>query len=106
MSFDGQKRDAAAVPLLPADAPISEVAEDSLGRAWLAATFAQHVLSLDVRGGAVVGVLGKWGTGKTSFVNLACHEFERAEVPVLEFNPWMFSGAEQLVQSFFIELSL
>jgi predicted KAP-like P-loop ATPase len=25
-------------------------------------------------------------------------------VPVLDFNPWMFSGAEQLVDSFFIEL--
>lgn len=25
-------------------------------------------------------------------------------MPILEFNPWMFSGAEQLVESFFIEL--
>ena len=26
-------------------------------------------------------------------------------MPVLDFNPWMFSGAEQLVQAFFSELS-
>jgi hypothetical protein len=25
-------------------------------------------------------------------------------VEVLDFNPWMFSGAEQLVESFFVEL--
>lgn len=26
-------------------------------------------------------------------------------VALLDFNPWMFSGAEQLVESFFVELS-
>jgi hypothetical protein len=53
----------------------------------------------------VVGVLGPWGSGKTSFINLARSAFESSAVPVLDFNPWMFSGAEQLVQSFFSELS-
>jgi KAP family P-loop domain len=53
----------------------------------------------------VVGVLGPWGSGKTSFVNLARPALEEAGVAVLDFNPWMFSGAEQLVDSFFIELS-
>ena len=27
-----------------------------------------------------------------------------AGVPVIDFNPWMFSGAEQLVDRFFIEV--
>lgn len=31
--------------------------------------------------------------------------FSVANSPVLDFNPWMFSGAEQLVESFFVELS-
>ncbi|GHS88092.1 hypothetical protein FACS189487_05570 [Campylobacterota bacterium] len=53
----------------------------------------------------MVGVLGAWGSGKTSFVNLARPVFQNGAVPVLDFNPWMFSGAEQLVQSFFFELS-
>ncbi len=53
----------------------------------------------------MVGVLGPWGFGKTSFVNLARLELEKAGVPILDFNPWMFSGAEQLVDHFFIELS-
>jgi len=53
----------------------------------------------------VVGILGKWGSGKTSFVNMAEGEFEAAGSPVLNFNPWMFSGAEQLVESFFVEVS-
>ena len=51
-----------------------------------------------------MGVLGAWGAGKTSFVNLARLEFERVGVAILDFNPWMFSGAEQLVERFFTEL--
>jgi predicted KAP-like P-loop ATPase len=53
-----------------------------------------------------VGGLGLWGSGKTSFVNLARKAFATAGAHVLDFNPWMFSGAEQLVESFFVELPL
>lgn len=87
------------------DNPIQRPEDDALGRAGAARSFAQHVLSLDAREGVVVGVLGAWGFGKTSFINLARGEFDRSGVPVLDFNPWMFSGAEQLVQSFFVELA-
>ncbi len=38
-------------------------------------------------------------------MNLARDEFEKGDVHILEFNPWMFSGAQQLVESFFVELA-
>lgn len=88
-----------------ADNPIRQPEEDTLGRRKIAETFAQQVIALDVSEGVVVGVLGPWGSGKTSFVNLARTEFERAGVPILDFNPWMFSGAQQLVDSFFVEVA-
>lgn len=88
-----------------ADNPIRNPADDRIGRARTAEHFAASVLRLDASEGLVVGVLGPWGSGKTSFVNLARPIFESSAVPVLDFNPWMFSGAEQLVQSFFSELS-
>ena len=87
------------------DNPIRKPEDDVLGRAKVARSFAEQVLSLDVTEGFVVGVLGPWGSGKTSFVNLARIHLEDAGVAVLDFNPWMFSGAEQLVESFFVELS-
>lgn len=90
---------------VPADNPITDVADDALGRASVALSFADDVLALDVREGVVVGVLGQWGAGKTSFVNLARARFAERGVPVVDFNPWMFSGTEQLVTAFFIELS-
>ncbi len=88
-----------------ADNPIRMPAHDRIGRTRAAEHFATNVLRLDASEGLVVGILGPWGSGKTSFVNLARPAFENCAVPVLDFNPWMFSGAEQLVQSFFSELS-
>ena len=90
---------------LGADNPIRTVDEDVLGRAKVARSFAAHILSLDLSEGVVVGVLGPWGSGKTSFVNLARGHLESVGLTVLDFNPWMFSGTEQLVESFFVELS-
>lgn len=88
-----------------ADNPIRKAEDDVLGRAKTARSFAAQVLSLDVSEGVVVGVLGPWGSGKTSFVNLARPHLEAGGATVLDFNPWMFSGAEHLIDSFFAELS-
>jgi len=100
MTEDGQK-----TVRITADNPITRSDEDALGRVKPASSFAAQVLTLDSSEGVVVGVLGPWGSGKTSFVNLSQSFLKESGVTVLEFNPWMFSGADQLVQSFFIELS-
>ena len=84
-------------PLARSDNPIRRSEDDALGRLNAARSFALQVLSLDASEGLVVGVLGPWGSGKTSFVNIARPHFENAAVPLLEFNPWMFSGAQQLL---------
>ena len=91
--------------MVRADNPVRRVEDDLLGRTDFAKFFARQILTLDTTEGAVVGVLGAWGAGKTSFVNLARAELEKENIPVLDFNPWMFSGAEQLVESFFAEIA-
>ncbi len=88
-----------------ADNPIRRVEDDALRRAPLARSFAKQILALDAAEGLVVAVLGPWGSGKTSFVNLARNYLEESGATVLDFNPWMFSGTEQLVDAFFNELS-
>lgn len=87
------------------DNPIRRVEDDALSRATTAEDFASLTLALDCSEGLVVGVLGKWGSGKTSFINMARVHLEDAGARLLDFNPWMFSGAEQLVESFFIEIA-
>lgn len=87
------------------DNPIRRPEDDTLGRTVVAESFARQVLALDTTEGVVVGVIGAWGSGKTSFVNLARKEFAQADAHILDFNPWMFSGTQQLVEHFFDELT-
>ena len=90
---------------LPGDNPIEYHEDDVLERAGLAIAFARRVLELDASHGTTIGVFGPWGSGKTSFINLARKTFEQEGALILDFNPWLFSGAEQLVERFFTELS-
>ena len=87
------------------DNPIRDVSQDSLGRSGVADSFSRQVLALDASEGFVIGILGKWGTGKTSFLNLMRPTLQNAGVQIVDFNPWMFSGVEQLADAFFNELS-
>lgn len=109
----------------PLDEPIRTQFGDVFGHAPVAHEFAQSILELDTSRGLVVGVLGPWGHGKSSFINLMREEFEgfpeeleRSEdseptpgrtetkraLTVLDFNPWMFSGSDQLVNFFFTQI--
>lgn len=89
---------------IAADNAILDAREDALGRTGAAQLFVEQVLAVDASDGLVVAVLGTWGSGKTSFVNLTREGFASSSVPVVDFNPWMFSGADQLVDWFFSEI--
>jgi predicted KAP-like P-loop ATPase len=89
----------------PIDAPIKSSADDDLGRAPIAHDFAESIRELDASEGLVVGVLGPWGHGKSSFINLMREQFEKTpKLTVIDFNPWMFSGSNQLVSFFLSEI--
>lgn len=88
------------------DDPIQTRVEDLLQRTDLATK-----LALDIQNqpgardsGFVVGVMGPWGCGKTSLLNLICEQLHRDKVPTIRFNPWIFSGTERLVSHFFLEI--
>lgn len=89
----------------PIDAPIMSSDDDDLGRAPVAHDFARSIRELDASQGLVVGILGPWGHGKSSFINLMREQFEiDPALTVVDFNPWMFSGSHQLVNFFFTEI--
>jgi len=91
--------------LLAGDHPIASGVEDRLGRRPFAEIVATEVIAAPRTGGFVTAVTGPWGSGKTSVINMAVAELEAREAAtVLVFNPWLFSGTEQLVEHFFREL--
>lgn len=88
------------------DRPIESKDEDCFGRAPFAQAVAEQILASPAVDSYVVAIMGPWGCGKTSLVNMVAEEIRlRSDnAVVLHFNPWIFSGAEQLVGHFFREL--
>lgn len=91
---------------MPSDNPIRSSSEDRLDRAPFARVLAQEIRSTDASEGCVLAILAPWGAGKTSLLAMICEDLSGGETPypVLHFNPWMFSGSDQLVDIFLTEV--
>lgn len=88
------------------DNPIKHGDQDRLQRRDGAHDVAADIRELNASEGFVVGVVGAWGSGKTSIVNMIRESLEvEPALPIIEFNPWIFSGTDELIESFFRELS-
>jgi len=89
-----------------ADNPIRKSHEDDLGWDIQAKRFSNAIRQLDASEGLVVGVFGTWGSGKTSFINLVReHLASSGGYKIIDFNPWMFSKAQDLVLAMCTQLS-
>ncbi|RLC07336.1 MAG: NTPase, partial [Deltaproteobacteria bacterium] len=90
------------------DTPLLDPDEDRLGRKEFARFLAQAILKMNADEGFVFALNGPWGSGKTTVINFVLHFIEKAdksEIPlvVVRFNPWWFSGREQLLHQFFTQ---
>jgi len=55
--------------------------------------------------GFVIALCGDWGSGKTSVANMVVAELgDRAQV--LPFNPWLYSGTDDLIARYFGQLTV
>ena len=88
-----------------ADGPVVDPADDVLGRYEFASALADDVRLAPAESGFVIGLTGPWGSGKTSVLKLVSHALQNEVSAVVSFNPWLFSGTQQLVAHFFAELS-
>lgn len=88
------------------DNPIRSSNQDRLRRRGAAEDLATEIRGVGATEGYVVGVIGPWGSGKTSIINMVREELAKdPPLPTVDFNPWMFSGADELVDAFFRELA-
>ena len=100
-------QDASASRYFDADRPIECRGQDRLGRRSFAEAIARQVRTVPANHGFTIAVVGEWGSGKTSVLNMVAETLEDDEAPIalLHFNPWLFGSAEDLVTLFFRELS-
>jgi predicted KAP-like P-loop ATPase len=94
------------VELLSTDQPLARPEDDRLGYAPFARALAEGIVSLTPSSGYVMALYGAWGSGKTTVLNFVRFYLEReASKPVLvDFNPWLFSGQEELTTRFLEQL--
>jgi|SRR5579875_880149 len=93
---------------LSADRPGADPSSDRLGYAPFAKRLAQSIVKASPPEGHVIALYGSWGSGKTTMLNYVRHYLNGAEPSehpiVVAFNPWWFSGSEDLIWAFLNQL--
>ncbi len=88
--------------------------QDSLGFAHFAARLWSGIERLRAPHGYVIGVDGRWGSGKSTVLNFVSSyakkfneevDERRQRVELIEFKPWMVSGHQDVVAAYFKVLS-
>lgn len=98
--------------MLSPDAPIQNSSEDLLGRTPFAIALAKAINGVSGTDSFVIAVHGKWGSGKSSVLNLVTEQLQVLDKSksdpdrnhILRFNPWNFSDQSQLVFQFLKQL--
>lgn len=94
------------------DSPVGPLG-DRLERKPFAHLIARQIDLVPRGSSLVIALIGPWGAGKSSVLRMAAAHLKPPGsvkgVPVggtivVEFNPWLFSGSEQLMQLLFAEL--
>ena len=102
----GKDRKRGIVLMYYSDRPISQESEDLLERRYFANLLAKTLLNLNSQDTFTVGLYGKWGSGKTSIVNMMLEQLDKLQsdqedkMLVLRFDPWHFTDTTQLINQF------
>lgn len=92
------------------DRPIETGKQDLLGRSSFSNQLGKAIYEYNGKDGLVIGLFGKWGTGKTSVINMAINEINRLaendenKPMIMKFAPWNYSNKDNLISLFFQSL--
>lgn len=95
---------------LQADKPLTDPTYDLLNYNGFATTLASSIQTMMPPEGLVMAIYGPWGAGKTTLVEFTLHHLEKIDIEnrpiIVRFNPWWFSGHENLIRIFFEQVQL
>lgn len=81
------------------------ITEDKLKRKDYASEIARRLLATKSGSSFALGVVGEWGSGKTSFLTLIEKEIEN-EVIIVKFNPWLSENSKAILRDYFDSLKV
>ena len=96
--------------MLISDSPIKTMKDDLLNRNEFSKNLADAIIAHNSKEALAIGINGKWGSGKTSVLNMVIESIEgRKEIIdqtlIIRFNPWLCSDVAQLISQFFVQLT-
>lgn len=84
------------------DNAITHKSQDKLDRNNFAEKLANDIMEYQNENALAIGITGKWGSGKSSLINLTLNKLnENNNVIIIKFNPWFFSNQNNLYYQFF-----
>jgi len=86
------------------DIPINNYDNDKLNFKPFAKKVASGILNYKQSETLIFSIEGKWGSGKTSLINLIENKI-KDKVEILHFNPWLMTDISQVIKLFFDELT-
>lgn len=82
---------------------------DELGRKRFADLIATQLKLVRLSSGMVMSLTGAWGTGKSSVLRMVNEALRQPgsgdQIVVINYNPWFFSGTDQLISGFLLTLA-
>lgn len=94
--------------MLKEDNDIKNIGDDILNRANFAESLASNIQNYfdrkSINNCLTIGLMGEWGSGKTSILNMTEQYLKGSKIKIIKFNPWLYSTYNQLVGQFFDEL--
>lgn len=80
--------------------------EDLFGRKKIAMALARTIKYYKDEDSVSIGIIGDWGSGKTSFINMVLESLSiNKKIVIINFNPWNISTRKQLISDFLTMLS-
>lgn len=96
------------------DRPIEKREYDKLGRVFFSEKLGETIYKYNSTDGLVIGLFGKWGTGKTSIINMTEEKLlelykkksknDNERPLIMRFSPWNYSDKNDLIRIFFQNL--
>jgi predicted KAP-like P-loop ATPase len=90
------------------DDPIKSASEDTLGRSHVARRAAELVVETHSwESSVVIGLIGPWGSGKSSVLGLAIEELKKSapEWKVVRFTPWAAGDTNGMLAEFYAAIA-
>ncbi|MFX4278358.1 KAP family P-loop NTPase fold protein [Aliarcobacter butzleri] len=85
------------------DLPIKDIENDKLNFLPFAQKVVKGIKNYKQNETFIISIEGKWGSGKTSLMNLIENEI-KDDVEIMHFNPWLLTDIRQVIKLFFDEL--